>query len=540
MVSGCDAPPSAEEAQVYDSVVSPLVAQRIIITPAMVQPDGVRPTLGAYQNLYDEQTLIGDPRGPWTYRPATTWGNVAYNENQYPMGFVIDLGQLYDVTQVGVFDTYDNPPRKGYVYFSVGAPGAWTSLPALLTNKWEQWPLVDVKLRTRYLHFARNIDGASNELVVYGTPSDGTPANAPPTVSAGADQTVVLPVSSAQLTGTASDSDGQVVSLKWVNLNGPPGSTLTGGTTLSATASGLVEGLYEFELQVTDDDGVTVASRTKVKVEPSPATRGRVQWREKTATQSVYGHFLYLPPGYDEGSNWPIVFFLHGQGQQGNGDNELQKLSEQALPNYIVNEGKDYPFVIVAPQTTGFWSEYEAGHELNWFIDRMLPTLKVNPKRVYLTGLSMGGAGTFNYAGLFPRKLAAAIPICTGGWGSSAPMAQAMVDGELPLWASHARNDSTIGYRATANWFDLLGQAMGGTGSVLDTYTSPAKPQTAFFRPALGKWQWIDGQTATDTNGLPPAKPMMFTLFDSGDHYIWGSVYKDPKVFAWMLAQQRP
>ncbi|MCP3057409.1 hypothetical protein LXT21_01310 [Myxococcus sp. K38C18041901] len=50
----------------------------------------------------------------------------------------------------------------------------------------------------------------------------------------------------------------------------------------------------------------------------------------------------------------------------------------------------------------------------------------------------------------------------------------------------------------------------------------------------------MDGQTATDANGQPPTRPMLFTLFESGNHYIWGTVYKDPKVFAWMLAQQRP
>ncbi|MBZ4407133.1 hypothetical protein K8640_02840 [Myxococcus sp. XM-1-1-1] len=541
VAGGCDVPERAGEPLEYDARVSPLVAQQIVIAPGMVQPDGIRPTLGAYQNLYDEQTLIGDPRGPWTYKPATTWGNVAYNENQYPMGFVIDLGQLYDVTQVGVFDTYDNPNRKGYVYFDVGTPGAWTSLPALLTDKWEKWPLVSVNTRTRYLHFSRNIDGASNELVIFGTPAAGAPVNAPPAVSAGVDQTVVLPTSTAQLTGTASDSDGQVVSHQWVQLMGPSNVTPTSGTGLSATVSGLVQGLYEFELRVTDDDGVTVASRMKVKVDPSPVERGRVQWVQKSSTQTGYGHFIYLPPGYDGGSNWPIVFFLHGLGQSGNGNGDLPKLLEEALPRYVVNEGKDYPFVLVAPQTSGNWSEYEAIHHLDPFFEHFLSTLKVNRKRMYLTGLSMGGAGTFNYAYLFPQKLAAAIPICTGGWGSTLPLAQAMVNADLHLWASHAIDDGAVNYATTANWFTLLGQAMGGSGSVMATYsTNPVKTRTAFFRPALGTWEWVDGQTATDANGQPPTKPMLFTLFESGDHYIWGTVYKDPKVFAWMLAQQRP
>ncbi|AGC43864.1 hypothetical protein MYSTI_02548 [Myxococcus stipitatus DSM 14675] len=54
------------------------------------------------------------------------------------------------------------------------------------------------------------------------------------------------------------------------------------------------------------------------------------------------------------------------------------------------------------------------------------------------------------------------------------------------------------------------------------------------------KWEWTNGQVATDANGLPPEKQMLFTDYPAGGHEIWDSVYQDPKVIAWMLAQQRP
>lgn len=546
LMGGCEAPEEGIAEQAVSSVATPLVAQQIIITPSMVQPDGVRPTLGAYQNLYDEQTLIGDPRGGWTFKPATTWGNVVYTEDRYPMGFVIDLGALYDVTEVGVFDTYDNVGFEGYVYFSVGSPGQWTALPALLTDKWEQWRFITVGQRTRYIHFARNMNGATNEIVIYGTPASGVP-NVPPTASAGLDQTVYMPTSSAQLTGTASDSDGTVVSQQWSQVSGPSTASLTGANTLSATASNLVVGLYEFELRVTDDGGAVATSRTKVRVEPSLNGQGTMQNIYKSSTpghpSEKYGYALYLPPGYATRDTWPIVIFLHGAGQRGDGSegnsgDRLYKVRSEGLASYFDKFGKDYPFILVAPQTANLWNDYEAQTDLNVFIDRILATYKVDTKRVYLTGLSMGGAGTFAYAGFFPSKLAAAAPVCNGGFGASAPLAQNIVNSNLPLWATHAINDAWTG---TRDWFTRLGQAMGSTGTLMDTYTYPSRDQTAFFRPATLSWEWVDGYTSTDASGNPPERPMIFSLFHTGGHSIWDRVYyTEPKMLSWMLAQQRP
>nr|BDT37373.1 alpha/beta hydrolase-fold protein [Myxococcus sp. MH1] len=541
MLVGCGAQQEGDGVeQSLSTVTSPLVGQKLVIDPANVQPDGVRPTLGVYQNLYDEQALIGDPRAGSTFKPATTWGNVVYNENQYPMGFVIDLGQLYDVTEVGVFDTYDS----GTVFFSVGAPGAWSTPLSLTTNGWEQWKWLTVGQRTRYLHFARSMYGASNEIVVYGTPA-GTTANVPPTASAGLDQTLILPTSSAQLTGTASDPDGTVVSRQWTQVSGPNTATLTGATTLSATASGLVMGLYEFELSVTDDQGASASSRTKVRVEPALNGRGTTVEIYKDTTrvfQGNYGHVVYLPPGYDAGTNWPIVIFLHGAGERGDGGpTQLGRVRNMGLQSYIDRNGKDYPFILVSPQTStsNFWNDQEALDSLDPFIERMLSTYKVDRKRVYLTGLSMGGAGTFSYASTFPAKLAAAIPVCNGGYGSSVARAQAMVNANLPVWGSHAINDPAS-YTGTRDWFTRLGQAMGATGTVMDTYTYPSRAQTAFFRQGPARWEWVDGQTAQDASGNAPAKPVLFTLFHDGGHSIWDRVYQEPKVLSWMLAQQRP
>ncbi|QDE71626.1 hypothetical protein BHS09_34135 [Myxococcus xanthus] len=541
MLAGCGSPEAVDPSGDATATAPLLTSSKLTLTASMVQPDGVRPVAGPYQNLFDEQALIGDPRGGTGSAPVTTWGDAIFDDSAYPMGLIIDLGALYDITEIGVFDTFDS----GSVSFAAGEPGAWTPVTNITLTRWQAWWVVPVTQRTRYLHLSRTRYAGMNEVVIYGAPVTGEPpANLPPTVSAGADQTVMLPTNAAPLTGTATDSDGTVVTRQWTQVSGPNTATLTGATTLSATASGLMQGLYEFELTVTDDDGATASDRMKVQVTPAPTGRGTTQEVYKSpSTPGGYGYVVYLPPGYDEGSNWPVVFFLHGMGEQGDGGvNQLKRVRAHGPQAYIDREGKDYPFILVSPQTStsGFWSAYEAQYNLDPFFEHILATYKTDRKRVYLTGLSMGGAGTFNYASLFPSKLAAAIPICNGGYGSSAADALKMVQANLPIWGSHGLLDNDIFYTATAAWFTHLGTAMGGTGGVMSTYPSPARTGTAFFRPGSGQWEWIDGQTNTDTTGAEPVKPVLFTLFHDGNHYIWDRVYKEPKVFAWMLAQQRP
>ncbi|WP_338866417.1 PKD domain-containing protein [Myxococcus stipitatus] len=513
---------------------------KIPITASMVRVDSVRPAMGPYEQLFDEQDAIGDPRAGTGAKPTTTWGSVVYDANAYPMGFYIDLGATYDVTEVGVFDTY----ATGDASFDVGEPGAWVPAVNFSTDLWEKWKLFSINKRTRYVRFARTLHAGVNEIVVYGSPVDPLPGNVPPSVSAGATQELVLPTSTATLSGTASDSDGTIVSRQWVQTQGPSIATLTNATSLTATASGLVQGSYIFELTVTDDDGASSSNKTTVKVLPAAAGRGTVtEVYRSSSTPGGFGYVLYLPPGYAEGSNWPLVVFLHGMGQRGNGGpDELKRVRELGPPRYIDAEGKDYPFVMVAPQTgpNGTWGQFEAEYYLGPFVNHIQATLNVDPRRTYMTGLSLGGGGAISFASVFPNKLAAILAACPTSWAGAQSYSDGMMNAGLAVWAVHARNDATYSYNATASWFDQFGKAMGGTRGVLATYTSPNEKQTAFFRPGTGDWQWHSGQTATDSSGAGPARPVLFTVYDTGGHAIWDAVYKDPKVWDWLLAQQKP
>ena len=95
----------------------------------------------------------------------------------------------------------------------------------------------------------------------------GCHTNKPPFANAGNDQSIVLPANSATLNGNASaDPDGDIVSYTWRKLSGPPSSTIINAAAVQTDVKDLIEGVYEFELRVTDDDGMSSADKVKITV----------------------------------------------------------------------------------------------------------------------------------------------------------------------------------------------------------------------------------------------------------------------------------
>ena len=95
-------------------------------------------------------------------------------------------------------------------------------------------------------------------------------ANIPPVSNAGADQTITLPVNNVNLSGTASDSDGTLASYAWSKIAGPATFTIANGSALNTAVTGLVQGVYKFELKVTDDKGASTKDTVQVTVNPAP------------------------------------------------------------------------------------------------------------------------------------------------------------------------------------------------------------------------------------------------------------------------------
>ena len=125
-----------------------------------------------------------------------------------------------------------------------------------------------------------------------------------------------------------------------------------------------------------------------------------------------FSYIKYLPKDFDENKEYPLVFFLHGAGERG--DN-LDLISLHGYMQYHREQGREYPFIFIAPQCPAdkYWGCYT--ESLLAFLDWLCETLPFDKNRIYLTGLSMGGTGTWMLAMALRDRFAAIAPICGSG-----------------------------------------------------------------------------------------------------------------------------
>ncbi len=125
-----------------------------------------------------------------------------------------------------------------------------------------------------------------------------------------------------------------------------------------------------------------------------------------------FKYVQYLPKDYDEQKKYPLVFFLHGAGERGD---DLDAASRHGYMKYVREEGKEYPFIFIAPQCPDdkYWGCFT--ESLLAFLDDICEALPIDTDRIYLTGLSMGGTGTWMLAMADPDRFAAIAPVCGSG-----------------------------------------------------------------------------------------------------------------------------
>ncbi len=149
------------------------------------------------------------------------------------------------------------------------------------------------------------------------------------------------------------------------------------------------------------------------------------------AARPPINYLAYLPAEYTASRRWPLVVFLHGSGgRRGKHGGNLLFVRAEGLPNQV-ERGKQFPFILVSPQSPGAGWRPSLVVEL---IDYLLRNLPVDPDRVYLTGNSMGGIGTWQVASHYPERFAAIVPLCGGG---DVRLARELVN--MPIWAFHGR-----------------------------------------------------------------------------------------------------
>jgi predicted peptidase len=164
------------------------------------------------------------------------------------------------------------------------------------------------------------------------------------------------------------------------------------------------------------------------------------------------GYLLFLPDDYgkEPEKKWPVILFLHGSGERGT-DLNLVKLHG---PPKIVGQQKDFPFVVISPQCPdGQWWQPAT---LIALLDEVIEKYAVDPDRVYLTGLSMGGFGTWQTAIEYPDRFAAIAPICGGGNRYLVPGIK-----HVPTWVFHGAKDQAVPVQASQEMAGVL-QKVGG------------------------------------------------------------------------------
>lgn len=199
-------------------------------------------------------------------------------------------------------------------------------------------------------------------------------------------------------------------------------------------------------------------------LEPSPgeqiAARLTVKVEGETPREVEVPFLLYVPEDYDAtGEAYPLVLFLHGAGERGDGSEEqLPNVAKHGPPKQVA-AGRKFPFILVSPQCSYDEPNVPRGwqaDQLLALLDKLEEELNVDTQRVYLTGLSMGGFGSWRLASAAPERFAAVVPICGGG---NPEDVTALVD--VPLWAFHGAKDPVVKLEQTTNCIDAI-RAAGG------------------------------------------------------------------------------
>ena len=194
-------------------------------------------------------------------------------------------------------------------------------------------------------------------------------------------------------------------------------------------------------------------------------------------------YLVYLPGGYHRPDRyWPLVVFLHGSGAVGR---ELDKVRHEGLARWA-EEKRNIPFVLVAPQApSSGWNPAA----VDALVNQILARYRVDPDRVYLTGMSMGGYGTWATASTYPARFAAIVPICGGG-----DQAMAKTLRSMPTWVFHGARDEIIPLEQSQRMVEALRDVCGD---------------------------------------------IRFTVYPEAGHDSWTVTYDDPRLYTWLLSQKR-
>lgn len=191
------------------------------------------------------------------------------------------------------------------------------------------------------------------------------------------------------------------------------------------------------------------------------AKTGFVDKTFKNADDTTSPYVVFVPKDYDGKKEYPVILFLHGAGETKNpkATKEGKMPVEVGIGPAIKKREKDFPFIVVIPRAEGFgWgADTKNAKRALAMLDEVMKEYKVDPKRQILSGLSMGGMGTWSVAMAHPDRFAAIVPICGRGDTKTAEKIK-----DLPCWCFHGDADEAVKVEGSRDMIEAIKKA-GGT-----------------------------------------------------------------------------
>jgi predicted peptidase len=193
-------------------------------------------------------------------------------------------------------------------------------------------------------------------------------------------------------------------------------------------------------------------------------------------------YVLYVPRDYSPEKRWPVILFLHGSGERGS---DGLKQSQVGLGGAVRLYPERYPALVVMPQCAAGerWSGQMAALALK-AVDQTLAEYSCDPSRQYLTGLSMGGYGSWLIAAQHPTRFAAVVPVCGGGSTDDASKLK-----ELPIWVFHGDADTAVPVARSRQMVEAI-KAAGGSAIKYTEYPGVGHNSwdAAYADKAMAEW----------------------------------------------------
>lgn len=211
----------------------------------------------------------------------------------------------------------------------------------------------------------------------------------------------------------------------------------------------------------------------------------------KNADGSESPYVVFVPHGYKGDKEYPVILFLHGSGETKSSKKGTKMPVEVGIGPAIKAREKTFPFIVVIPQSEKrTWkADSEDGKRAVAILDEVMKEYKVDPKRQYLTGLSMGGYGTWHIAFTYPDRWAAMVPVCGGGDPKGAETIK-----DIPCWCFQGEEDSAVPVKRSREMIEAL--------------------EKAGAKPRYTEYKWVG-------------------------HDSWDPAYATNQLYAWMLAQKK-